>query len=128
MRGQVSLEYLILLAISLAAIALSATSLFSFSSQYKAQMEQAYAASVADQIKDAAWQVCTFGEGNSRTVEGLPAAFALAQDEISAKTANVEIGGKNASFELPCEMDMQATNYSSTIKIEYEGGKAKFTQ
>ncbi len=128
-RGQVSAEYLIILAVSLAAIALAAGALFSFSSQYRAQMGQAQADSAARQIYDSAWQVCTFGEGNARTVDGLPANFTLAQGN-SDNVIKVGVQGVNSAFEIPCNATLQSQDYSGMVRIEYDSnsGTASFSQ
>lgn len=121
-KGQVSAEYLIILAVSLAAIAIAANALFSFYDQYRDGMAQSHADSVARQIHDAAEQVCLFGEGNSRTVDGLPGNFSIVQDPYMQNTAMVAVDGKESSLETSCGMIITSQDYSQKVAITYSSG------
>jgi len=127
-RGQVSAEYLIILAVSLAALAIAANALFSFYSQYRSDMAQAHADSVARQIRDAAGQVCLFGEGNSRTVEGLPANFTIEADPyMNPNLAEVVVDGKASALETACNMSVLNREYSGRVAITYSAGNVELS-
>ncbi len=126
-RGQVSAEYLIILAVSLAAIAIAASALFSFSSQYRDNMAQSRADSVARQIQGAAQEACIFGEGNSRAVSGLPANFTIEPDPVDPHAASVRVDGKAAGIKTSCSISAQQVSYSSQLQISYDNGKLDFS-
>ena len=93
MKGQISLEFLIVLAIFLAMLAVSITALVNVKDVGEAQMEEQRARMAAQEIANTINNICILGNGNSRsietglnnfTLEYLDTALRLTYEDISA--------------------------------------------
>jgi len=118
MRGQVTAEYLLLVALG---ISLLAVSLFALTS-IKGAEEQVYAREkarmVAYDISSIGNEICALGDGNSR-------AYALegAWIECSGNRITVSVSGASANSSISdCEIECGG-DYSGEIRIRNSHGK-----
>ena len=130
MKGQVSLEYMLVLAISLAALAFSVSALFGIKNSFEAQSRQILLSKSVERIAQAADEVCLLGGSNARTVDRLPASFSLAylQDENQSNLLSMSMGNMTVSKRTKCAITLAQQDFSSSVFVENVDGQASIGQ
>ena len=122
MRGQISLEYLIIAIIALALVTLSLSSL----NKIKSNADQSYATlkfkSLAQDIFNAFDELCALGNGNSRPLQiSMPASV---ESDTKNDVSFVTVYGSNISLshETKCESSLSGT-FENEIVLANDNGK-----
>jgi|GEM_PF-5116195 len=142
-KAQASLEYLLVLAIALAALAISLSVLYDAKIRFERQARASVAQAAAESIAGAANQICLLGGSNSRTVEGLPNLFWLGFEQKDATVEGIGIGrgqrgGKGslslgfsdakATMLVACGVELTGQEYSNSVYLKGSGGKVFIEQ
>ena len=115
--GQVSLEYLILSAIFLSALAISASLLFDLRNKTENEINMISVSSAAGEISQAVGQVCALGGENARTITGLPEKFTLEYDKGSGMIS-VIAHNITAKSSVSCMVVIEESEYSGSVMVK----------
>ena len=127
LKGQLSIEVLIIAALSLALLSVSIASLSMLVQGAAQKFEQRDAHSSLEKISLAAESVCLMGEGNRRLVEIPIENFTLAYENNSLF---LYYKNAHASAKAPCEIALgeaeagEAAFFEKTLYVFYANGKA----
>ncbi|MEM4272303.1 MAG: hypothetical protein QXH30_01825 [Candidatus Bilamarchaeaceae archaeon] len=120
MRGQASIEYLILFSVGLALIAFSvgALAMIKTAESQLADLEKARIA--AAQLRGAGDEACALGDGNAREIE-----LGWSVELECGSEATVKAGGQGAGFALEhCEISCSPIS-GKRFAMRNEGGEIK---
>jgi len=119
MKGQISLEFLIVLAIFLAMLVVSITALMYVKDVGEAQMEEQRARLAAQEIANTINNICVLGNGNSRSIETGLGGFTL---EHSGEALRLKYKEISVAEEVLC--GFIGGSFSNKITISCcDGGK-----
>ncbi len=124
MRGQVTSEYLLLVAIGIALIGVSLVALSSIRGAEETVFAREKARVAALDISSVGNEVCALGDGNSR-------AYSLESAWIrcSGNSVSVSISGASAEAEVSdCLVECDEGEYSGEIQIRNSRGKVTIGQ
>ena len=123
MRGQISLEYLLISVVSLSLISISLLSLFAIRNSSMHAMNAIKFRSSAISLANTINEVCALGNGNSRSLD---LASDLSVESIKADQWLVRFSSANLSLIRPtfCRVE-SGSNLNSQIKIKNEKGIIK---
>lgn len=118
MKGQVTIEYLLITLIALTLLSFSLHALASANAAQQAGYEKAKFLSDANDLSHAMKEVCVLGDGNSRKIN-LKSEIKISR----GKTVVMEGVMENAthSEELPCTVSSSGT-FSGTVYVKNDGG------
>ena len=126
MRGQLSLEFLIVFAVFLAVLLLAVTAISKISYEEERTMERAFGKLALSDISSAANNACVLGDGNVRIVK-MPdnvISFSFSGNEISAACGNW-----TGTWGVKCEVsgnDLRTAG--GNVTIENRAGVLYFSQ
>ncbi len=124
MRGQASLEQLILTIIALALLGLSAASLGAIRSMAYRGIDEARFNAFASDFSDMANGLCALGSGNWREM-GIPAGTRIESEDIgSLWLLRVSMGNSSLVRPCPCEVE-DASPPAGAAYVENAGGKIR---
>ena len=126
MRGQLSLEFLLLFAIFLAALAMLAIAAFKTNNSAKSTVNGLLLQKALSDISNIANDICVLGEGNRRQLH-----LSLTEEvSLLASGRNITIFYNNDTFSTTttCEIsDTELTVRDTMLNIEKNGSKIQIT-
>jgi uncharacterized protein (UPF0333 family) len=119
MKGQLTIEYLLITLVALTLLSFSLHALISANNAQQTSYHKALFLSDASDLSHAMKEVCVLGDGNSRKIQ------LKTEVEISGSgntlTIN-EVGGNSThTEELPCELSSSGT-FSGLVYVKNDGG------
>lgn len=125
MKGQVTIEYLLITLIALALLSFSLHALISANSAQQVSYKKALFLSDANDLSHAMREVCVLGNGNSRKIQ------LKSEVEITGGANSItvmEVGGNGThSEEMPCTISSSGT-FSGAVYVRNDGGSIKVGQ
>lgn len=118
-RGQVTVEWLMLVLLSLALLAIAATAISRASSAQTTLAERNMLRMQVEEMGHYADEICMMGEGNARTVALAPVAFDLRYEDAS-KNLIILRNGWNYSRQTLCAIEANLTGYGARAYLRYE--------
>lgn len=131
MKGQASVEYLILGLVALSMLALSLTALSTIRDSALGGMAEMEARESASMLARSVRAVCALGSGNGReiSIRGPGAGIESEKADLWWAVRISPIGLENAGIVLqsPCQVE-GSENVSGTVYVKNEGGKIRITR
>jgi len=122
-KGQASLEYLLLSAIALALLMVSASALIGIRDMAVRGAAAASFHSNAGSLSSAASEVCALGDGNGREMD-LAAEISIYSEKADEGWLVRFSGPGNESLVQPCRCEVEETQgFSGLVYVENEDGK-----
>ncbi len=125
MKGQVTIEYLLVTLVALTLLSFSLHALISANNAQQAGYKKAMFLSDASDLSHAMKEVCVLGDGNSRKIQ------LKSEVEIggSGKAITIKESGGNGthSEELPCSFSSSGT-FSGLVYVRNKGGSIRVEQ
>lgn len=123
MRGQVSLEFLILFGLFLSMLVIAFGAITRIGKMGEQEIEKKSAELLADDISNAVNNVCILGDGNREEIE-TRAEFSISPEGngLLLKVGNTEIR-KSAV----CEVIVDGDAFSGSVKVENKDGKVRIS-
>lgn len=118
MKGQLSLEYLLVSVVALAMLSISAAALLEVKDFSERRMDDFRSRSSAIALADAVEEVCALGNGNQRTV--------VLHSRISADW-NGELAIGNMSRDVACEV-LPADDLEGAVLVKNNNGMIKIRE
>lgn len=118
-RGQVTAEWLMLVLLSFALLAIAATAISRATGAQTSLAERNMLRMEVEEMGHYADEICVMGEGNARTSALAPAAFDLHYDDAS-KNLTISRNGWNYSRQTLCPVEANATGYGGRAYLRYQ--------
>jgi uncharacterized protein (UPF0333 family) len=123
MRGQVSLEFLILFGLFLSMLVIAFGAITRIGKMGEREIEKRSAELLADDISNAVNNVCILGDGNREEIEsGTGFSISPQENGFLLKVGNAEIR-KSAV----CEVIVDGDAFSGRINVENKDGKVRIS-
>ncbi len=119
MRGQISFEYLLVSAVALFLLSISAASLINIKEFSDASIEKVRFKSSAEKLTNAIAEVCALGSGNKRTL------FISSLLSVDYYDGAVQVmNSSTITAPIACEV-ISETNLQGSVIVENNNGKIK---
>lgn len=121
MRGQLSLEFLLVFAIFLALLLVSLSAISKIREVEEQQIAKRFANLMLADIANAVDEVCILGDGNSRNVRGEIGEFEL--ELVGKRELELRVKGGSTRKSIMCDAELLNGSFSGGAFVENEKGK-----
>lgn len=119
MKGQVSLEFLILFGLFLSMLAIAFGAITRIEKMGNEEISARSAELLADDLSNAVDNVCVLGDGNGRTVQ-TTLKFSVVPEE---KGFFLKVGSNEIRRSALCEIIVEGDSFSGNVSVENKDGK-----